>query len=52
MRMLIQATSVLCLLFLAPILQAQTQVDPLVGVWMLNVAKSQYEPGRAPQRLR
>jgi hypothetical protein len=51
MRMLIQATSLLCLLFLAPILPAQTQVDPLVGVWTLNVAKSSYEPGLAPQRV-
>jgi hypothetical protein len=30
-------------------LSAQTKVDPAVGTWKLNVAKSKYSPGPAPK---
>jgi hypothetical protein len=29
---------------------AQAQTDPLVGTWVLNVAKSHYSPGPAPKQ--
>jgi hypothetical protein len=35
------------LVFVAPVLRAQT--DPLIGHWMLNVAKSKYQPGPPPK---
>ena len=33
----------------APVAQAQSKPDAVIGTWKLNVAKSKYEPGPAPK---
>ena len=39
---------IVCLLALTIVAQSQA-TDPRVGIWKLNVAKSKYSPGPAPQ---
>src|SRR5215813_12204622 len=51
MWMLIEATSVLSLLIVSPMLRSQAKVNPLVGVWTLNVAQSRYDPGAPARRV-
>jgi hypothetical protein len=44
------AIAILAVVASGPLL-AQSQSNPLVGTWKLNVAKSQYSPGPAPTSL-
>ena len=38
------------ILFMGFALSAQA-ADPIVGTWKLNVSKSKYDPGPAPERF-
>ena len=49
-RILVTVGSVVLAVLMSGVLLAQS--DPLMGIWKMNTAKSKYNPGPAPQRIK
>src|SRR5713226_1059181 len=50
MHRLLRASALVMIVIAAAAVELAAQgVDPIVGTWELNIAKSKYSPGRAPK---